>query len=376
MMKDFRVKIGLFGKTNVGKSSLLNALTNQNIAIVSDKSGTTTDRVSKAMELLPLGPVKIIDTPGIDDTSEIGSKRVEVAMKTLEEVDIALLVISPEKPFGDYERAVLERAKEKGVKVIGVLNKSDTVDFRPIVEKLSAESGVKFIPVSAKTGEGIIALKREIVRSSRTVFDYLVIGDLVSGGEAVAFVIPELRYPRGRLPLCYVRAMREVIDCDAYCIVTTPSKLLGSPVLKLVVLDTLLSVRDMEKCFDFYDSLQFTSFAALEARKYLEVFVKNAREAESRGVQLVENTKDEREKKIIEELKKEIRERGIEKGEIEVLPESCEPKNPKNSTTAGLLLLELRGFLDRLLDPFPLAKMGFGEVIEAGSSLSANVWKW
>ncbi len=379
MKQDFRVKIGLFGKTNVGKSSLLNSLTNQEMSIVSDCAGTTTDTVSKAMELLPLGPVKIIDTPGVDDISELGEKRIEVALRTLNDVNLVLLVFSPEKIENlSYEFKIIEKAKEKGLYVIGVLNKSDLIgDSTSIINELSSKLEIPIIPVSCKTGEGLIALKREIVKHSpKTVFDQSLISDLISGGDAVVFVVPELNYPKGRLPLCYVRAMREVIDCDAYCIVTTPSKLLSSPVLKMVVLDPLLSVEDIEKCLNFYKS-KFTSFAVLEARKYLEVFVKNTKLAREKGVKIIENTTDEREKRIIETLKKEIAKAGIGEGEIQVIPESFEPKDPKKSTTAGLLLLELRGYLDKLLDPFPLVKMGFHDFIDVDNSfVELNIWKW
>ncbi len=381
--KDFRVRIGIFGRTNAGKSSLINALTNQSVAIVSSVAGTTTDVVSKAMELLPLGPVKLIDTPGLDDTSELGRARVSKAMEILKEVDVAILVVEAEVAKRaksgdlDLEAEVVSRAP----RVIGVLSKIDTQkDVKVLREKLESYLGIKFVPVSSKTGEGLIALKREIVRiSPRTELDFPLIGDLVSVGDAVVLVIPELEYPRGRLPLCHVRAMREIIDCDAYCIVTTPQKLITSPVFRLAVLDTLLSKKDTERCLKFYSRV--TSFAVLEARKALELFVKNARAAREKGFRIRGETKDRREEKIIEELLKEAEKAGIPDGKVEVFPESA-VKVKENSCTAGLLLLELRGVLKKLLEPFPLARMSYEGIYEPSVlsvspiATQANVWKW
>ena len=151
-----RVHIGIFGRRNAGKSSVINAITGQDLAIVSEIKGTTTDPVSKAMELLPLGPVVVIDTPGIDDEGELGALRVRKSLQVLNKTDIALLVADARLGLGEEEREIVKRFEEKKIPYLIAMNKSDLVP----AEKRTNADGV--IWVSAKTGENIHALRERI----------------------------------------------------------------------------------------------------------------------------------------------------------------------------------------------------------------------
>ena len=149
-----RLHIGIFGKRNAGKSSIINAITGQELAIVSEVKGTTTDPVYKAMELLPLGPVVMIDTPGLDDEGELGAMRVRKSYQVLNKTDIALVVADAADGVGAAETALIERIRKKGIPYLIVYNKSD-VGAQPVMSENS-------ISVSAKTGENIYALKERI----------------------------------------------------------------------------------------------------------------------------------------------------------------------------------------------------------------------
>ena len=149
-----RLHIAFFGVRNAGKSSLLNAFTNQNLAIVSDQKGTTTDPVYKNMELLPLGPVVVIDTPGIDDVGELGSLRVAKTKQVLNKTDIAIIVAQAGKQLGSFEKEIITNAKNRNIPYIVAYNKRDLIDSVPNDDNES-------VYVSAKTGIGINALKEK-----------------------------------------------------------------------------------------------------------------------------------------------------------------------------------------------------------------------
>ena len=156
-----RVHIGIFGRRNAGKSSLINALTSQNLAIVSDVKGTTTDPVAKSMELLPLGPVVLIDTPGLDDTGDLGALRVQKAHQTLNKTDIAILVVDASSGVTAEDQRILSRIREKQIPCLVAVNKSD-LDSAGEIPKLPDSSAIEVLPVSAKTGQGIEKLKERI----------------------------------------------------------------------------------------------------------------------------------------------------------------------------------------------------------------------
>ncbi|MDR2941970.1 MAG: 50S ribosome-binding GTPase, partial [Treponema sp.] len=191
-----RVHIAFFGRRNAGKSSLVNAVTGQNLAIVSDMKGTTTDPVYKAMELLPLGPVVIIDTPGIDDEGELGEKRVGKARQVLNKTDVAVLVLDGELPdtILAAEKELIDLFVSRNIPYITVLNKSDTAVSTP-------ENGV--FPVSAKTGENINSLKEKIAALALNKEpEQRLVADLIKPNDFIILVIPiDKAAPKGRLIL-------------------------------------------------------------------------------------------------------------------------------------------------------------------------------
>ena len=194
-----RVHIGFFGCRNAGKSSLVNAVTGQSLAVVSDVAGTTTDPVYKSMELLPLGPVVIIDTPGIDDTGELGELRVSKTRQVLAKIDVAVLVVDGSVGLSAADRELTELFKEKNINYIIAYNKSDLVKDDIQVQN-SAENSIW---VSAERRQGIEELKELI--GKLTVTDTMtrrLVGDLIQPGDMVVLVIPiDSAAPKGRLIL-------------------------------------------------------------------------------------------------------------------------------------------------------------------------------
>ncbi|NOX89406.1 MAG: [FeFe] hydrogenase H-cluster maturation GTPase HydF [Calditrichaeota bacterium] len=224
--KAMRVHIGLFGRRNAGKSSLINSVTGQKISIVSKVPGTTTDPVEKAMELLPLGPVLFIDTAGVDDKSELGKQRIRKTYKAIERTDVALVIANDR--WDHYENDLLERFKDRRIPTIVVFNKADL--SRPserILKKLSAEK-IPFVITSATNGEGIRELKELIVRlAPQTALNNpAIVSDLIPPGELVILVTPiDPEAPKGRLILPQVQTIRDILDNDAYCMVVKEREL-------------------------------------------------------------------------------------------------------------------------------------------------------
>ena len=208
-----RTHIGIFGRRNAGKSSLINALTGQKLAIVSDIKGTTTDPVSKAMELLPLGPVVMIDTPGLDDEGELGAKRIEKAMQVLRKTDIALLVADAAEGLDESDRALLERIRAMQLPYLVVYNKCDEADC-PV------EDAQHSACVSALTGRGIHELKERIAHLTPEGGEKKLLGDLLSPGDVVVLVVPvDESAPKGRIILPQQQALRDVLDAHATAVV-------------------------------------------------------------------------------------------------------------------------------------------------------------
>ena len=214
-----RIHIGFFGKRNAGKSSLVNAVTGQSLAIVSDVPGTTTDPVTKTMELLPIGPVVIIDTPGIDDEGELGKLRVEKSYQALNKTNIAVVVVDSSVGISAEEAALIEKIKEKSIPYIVVYSKSDKSQ-----PNVSAENE---IAVSSETGENINELKELIGKLAVSdEQERHIISDKISAGDMLVLVVPvDKAAPKGRLILPQQQTIRDILDAHAMCVVTQDDRL-------------------------------------------------------------------------------------------------------------------------------------------------------
>ncbi len=226
--KGIRLHIGIFGRRNAGKSSVINCLTKQSIALVSDIAGTTTDPVYKAMEIAPIGPVMIIDTAGIDDEGALGELRIGKTKEVMGKTDIAMIVIDAKNQFSTFESSLIQTFKELGTPIILVLNKIDTVQhLNEVVEKLEQVSGEKVITVSAQTGEGFDQLREELItlvpKAQNTV---PFVGDLIQSGDTVVYCVPiDTAAPKGRLILPQVIALRDTLDHNAIGLITKENDL-------------------------------------------------------------------------------------------------------------------------------------------------------
>jgi [FeFe] hydrogenase H-cluster maturation GTPase HydF len=225
--KGMRLHIGLFGRRNVGKSSLLNALTRQQVSIVSDVPGTTTDPVEKPMELLPLGPVLFIDTAGIDDIGALGELRAERTRSVFERTDLAILVAEGNR-WGEFEEEILSELASRKTPVIVVFNKTDlALPEDAILQKLKSRD-LRTVQTIAATGHGMADLREALIRSAPEEFVDAppMLGDLMPPGELAVLVVPiDLEAPRGRLILPQVQSIRDVLDHDSYCMVVKEREL-------------------------------------------------------------------------------------------------------------------------------------------------------
>ena len=288
-----RVHIGIFGRRNAGKSSVINAVTGQNLAIVSDVLGTTTDPVYKAMEILPLGPVVLIDTPGLDDVGELGELRVQKAFQVLNKTDIALLILDVNSGFSKEEEKLLELVKAKNIPFVAVLNKTDIAkedkikEFEKLLkDKYNIENVVS---VSAEKKDGIFELKEKIASLNTEKEKSPIISDLVCPGETAVLVVPiDESAPKGRLILPQQQTIRDLLDHNAMAAVTqvtTLAKTLESfkESPKIVVTDSQ-AFKEVAKIVP--ESVPLTSFSILFARHKgeLSTLVK--------GVKAMDNLKD------------------------------------------------------------------------------------
>ncbi len=223
-----RLHIAIFGRRNVGKSSLINALTNQDIALVSDVAGTTTDPVYKAMEILPIGPVLIIDTAGIDDVGTIGALRIQKTKEVLNKTDLALIVTDSGINIGDYEKELIKIIEDKNIPIIIVKNKSDVIK-NTVIDSMKPAYTFPVVSVSAKTGEGIHQLKETIIATAPKEIEISLMGGLIKKGDVVVLVTPiDSAAPKGRMILPQVQVIRDILDHDAFMVVCKETELVDA----------------------------------------------------------------------------------------------------------------------------------------------------
>ncbi|MDE5763656.1 MAG: [FeFe] hydrogenase H-cluster maturation GTPase HydF [Ruminococcus sp.] len=274
-----RIHIGFFGRRNAGKSSLVNAVTGQQISVVSDVMGTTTDPVYKAMELLPLGPVEIIDTAGYDDEGTLGEMRVGKTRQVLAKTDIAVLVSDSPEISGDCENELIRLFRERSIPYIIAYTKSDLHDKK--------YDSANEISVSAKTGENINNLKEKIAfLASANNSERRIVGDLIKKNDVIVLVTPiDSSAPKGRMILPQVQTLRDILDSNAIAVFSKESELAGtlnrlSAPPELVITDSQVFGM-VSKIVP--ENVPLTSFSILMARYkgFLETAVKGASEINS-----------------------------------------------------------------------------------------------
>ncbi len=268
--KGMRLHIGIFGRRNVGKSSLLNAITRQEVSIVSEVAGTTTDPVEKPMELLPIGPVLFIDTAGIDDEGALGELRIARTRAVFDRTDLGI-VVTDAGTWGVFEKEIVAELQSRKTPVLVVFNKADIQ--RPS-EALLAELASRSIPTAitvAARGEGIVDLKHRIIDAAPPEFlnNPAIVSDLVGPGELAVLVVPiDKEAPKGRLILPQVQAIRDLLDGDSLCMVVKERELraalerLKEPP-KLVVTD---SQAFLKVAADVPKEIPLTGFSILFSR--------------------------------------------------------------------------------------------------------------
>lgn len=269
--KNQRLHIGLFGRRNVGKSSVLNALTHQTVSIVSDIAGTTTDPVEKPMELLPFGPVLFIDTAGIDDTGELGELRIARTRSVFDRTDLGVIVTHG-STWDQFEESLYQELQMRQVPGIAVFNKSDVEPpDEALVEQLR-QKGLAVISASAATGEGIAELRQALLKAAPD--EYLVrptiVADLVGPEQCAVLVVPiDKEAPKGRIILPQVQAIRDLLDHGRFCMVTRESEL--PLALKRLAVPPALVVTDSQAfqkvASDTPEEIPMTSFSILFARR-------------------------------------------------------------------------------------------------------------
>jgi [FeFe] hydrogenase H-cluster maturation GTPase HydF len=399
-----RVHIALFGMTNAGKSSIINAITDQEIAIVSDVKGTTTDPVYKSIEILPIGPCVIIDTAGLDDIGELGELRKKKTLEVLDKTNIAIVVIDGAVGITEYDKLIINQIKEKKIPVIAVINKIDKIDVKEEdMEVISKELSVPAVYVSSVTKQGIKELKNKIISILPEDEDkFKIIGDLINPGDFVVLVTPiDKAAPKGRLILPQQQTIRDILESDAVAIVTKEYELketlenLGKKP-KLVITDSQVFLKVGA---DTPKDILMTSFSILFAR-YKGDLVELIK-----GVKAIEKLKDG-DKVLISEgcthhrqsddigkikIPRWIRQMTGKKIDFEYTSGVTFTEETKryalivhcggcmlNRTAMlsriddakefnvpivnyGILIAYVQGILDRALQPFPLAKMIWDE---------------
>ena len=267
--KGERLHIAIFGKRNAGKSSLINALTKQDVALVSDLPGTPTDPVYKAMEILPLGPVVLIDTAGLDDEGQLGLLRVEKSKAVLNKTDLAILVIDGQSELTEFDVKIFQEIKTKNIPIVVVVNKID-LQKRIMPHSIVEQLGNDVVEVSTVTGAGIELLKGLLIKNTPEKWgEETLVGDIVKADDNVVLVVPiDSAAPKGRLILPQVQVLREILDNDGNAIIAKENKLkealanLKRPP-SLVITDSQV-FGEIESIVP--EAIPFTSFSILFAR--------------------------------------------------------------------------------------------------------------
>ena len=263
-----RIHIAIVGRRNVGKSSLINCIMKQEISIVSETPGTTTDPVSKAVELLPYGPIVIVDTAGIDDEGELGSKRISRTIKSISTANFAILVLDAREELEKSETELITHLRKIGVPFLAAINKIEFGINQNLLTELEALEVIHF-EISCKENAGIDTLKRKLIHLLPNDEEPVLIGDLVGQGDVVVMVVPiDTGAPKGRIIKPQVQAIREALDEDTICVVVKDKELknalnsLKNPP-DLVITDSQAIKR---VAADVPDNVKLTTFSILMAR--------------------------------------------------------------------------------------------------------------
>ncbi len=283
-----RLHIGIFGKRNTGKSSLINAVTGQDTAIVSEVAGTTTDPVYKAMEILPIGPCMLIDTAGIDDQGILGEERVKRTLVVLRKTDLGLIVVTPDTVIDDFEEELVKTFQKKKLPFLFVINKCELTS--KVAENYLEANKFSFIKVSSRTKQGILDLKTKIIQMAPGHWSPIpLVGDIIKAKDIVVLVCPiDSAMPQGRLILPQVQVMRDCLDNNAMALVTKETELLDC--LKALKSKPRLVITDSQVFQDVREmlpiDLPLTSFSIVFARH------KGDLNAYLRGITVLEELKD------------------------------------------------------------------------------------
>ncbi|MCI2106038.1 MAG: [FeFe] hydrogenase H-cluster maturation GTPase HydF [Intestinimonas sp.] len=399
-----RFTIGLFGRRNAGKSSLINALTGQNIALTSPQAGTTTDPVYKAMELLPIGPVAFVDTAGLDDEGDLGAKRVEKSYEVLRKCNLAVVVVDAAAGITRFESDFIEELQRRKIPAICVVNKCDRgAPGEEALAKLIRLAGIPLVCASTVTGYGIGEVKNQIVANSHFEdAEPALVGDLIHPGDTAVLVTPiDKAAPKGRLILPQQQTIRDIIESDAIAVITkehelklTLERLSQPPAIVITDSQAFLKVSA-----DTPPEIPMTSFSILFARQKgdLAEMVRGVRRIErlkpGEKVLIVEGCTHHRQSDDIGTVKIPRWIRQIAGGEIEFVWSSgaCFPKDTSGYavvvhcggcmlnrremqyrmdlvreqgtyiTNYGVLIAYVMGILPRALAPFPAASLALEE---------------
>lgn len=276
-----RLHISIFGKRNAGKSSLINTLTNQDISLVSNTPGTTTDPVYKSMELLPLGPIVIVDTAGLDDVGTLGNLRVKKTQEVIDKTDLAILVFSINESNVDLEKEWYTEFKNRNIPVLGVINKIDL--GKSNIEFLKHEFDIPFVEISSKEKTNIAKFKEALINIAPIDFEMpTILGDLIKPKDKIVLVAPQdIQAPKGRLILPQVQVIRDILDNDGMALTVKDTELVE--ILDGLKDEPSLVITDSQMFKKVNDvlpkHLKLTSFSILMARYKgdLDLFISGAK---------------------------------------------------------------------------------------------------